>query len=137
MLHDQLKELKNRKNLTAQEIADRSGVPLSTVNKILSGQTDNPAFRAVCDMVKAMGGSVDELVGISRRGDHPSVDDMADAWVSAVRPMQDAMDEKDKEIQNKDKWINRLFWTCLVLFSVLVFFLAFDLFSPNVGWIRG
>lgn len=46
MLHDQLKELKNRKNLTAQEIADRSGVPLSTVNKILSGQTDNPAFLA-------------------------------------------------------------------------------------------
>ena len=88
-------------------------------------------------MVKAMGGSVDELVGISLRSDHPSVDDMADAWVSAVHPLQDVMDEKDKEIQNKDKWINRLFWTCLVLFSVFVFFLAFDLFSPNVGWIRG
>lgn len=136
MLHDQLKELKNRKNLTAQEIADRSGVPLSTVNKILSGQTDNPAFRAVCDMVKAMGGSVDELVGISQRSEHPSVDAMAEAWVSAVQPLQPMLDEKDKELANRDKWILRLFWLCVALIVVVVLVLALDILNPNVGWFR-
>jgi len=40
--------------LTPQQIADASGVPLSTVSRLLSGQTDNPTFQNVADVVKAI-----------------------------------------------------------------------------------
>ena len=45
MISAQLKELKDKRKLTNQQLADLSGVPLGTINRILSGQTDNPAFR--------------------------------------------------------------------------------------------
>lgn len=40
-----LKNMKSEQNLTLQQISSASGVPLSTVNRILSGQTENPSFR--------------------------------------------------------------------------------------------
>ena len=64
MLATQLKLLKEKRKLTTQQLSDLSGVPVGTINRILSGQTDNPSFQTVCDLVMAMDGSLDELVGI-------------------------------------------------------------------------
>ena len=66
MLSTQLKLLKEKRKLTNQQLSDLSGVPVGTINRILSGQTDNPSFQTVCDMVMAMDGSLDELVGIQQ-----------------------------------------------------------------------
>ena len=54
-----LKNMKSEQNLTLQQISSASGVPLSTVNRILSGQTENPSFRDVAAIVAAMDGSLD------------------------------------------------------------------------------
>ena len=54
MLSTQLKLLKEKRKLTNQQLSDLSGVPVGTINRILSGQTDNPSFQTVCDMVMAM-----------------------------------------------------------------------------------
>ena len=67
MLSTQLKLLKEKRKLTNQQLSDLSGVPVGTINRILSGQTDNPSFQTVCDMVMAMDGSLDELVGIQQK----------------------------------------------------------------------
>lgn len=69
MLTDELRKLKDEKNMTSQEISAASGVPASTVSRILSGQTDNPSFQNICDMVIAMGGSIDQLVGIASKSE--------------------------------------------------------------------
>lgn len=127
MLSDQLKALKNQKNLTAQEIADRAGVPISTVNKILSGQTDNPGFRVTCDIIKAMGGSVDELIG-NVQARRP-VDHSVEAMARIIGPYKEAID-------TKNRWIYRLFVFCCVLVAVIVIVLLFDLFNPSIGWVR-
>lgn len=109
MLTEELKRLKAESGMTAQELSDKSGVPISTVNKILQGQTDSPSFRAVCDMVKAMGGSVDELVGIKERGGS-----QADLLEMILAPYRRA-------IEAKNKWILRLFiFDCVMVTAVLV-----------------
>ena len=64
MIGMQLKELKDKRKLTNQQLADLSGVPIGTINRILAGQTENPSFQTVYDMVVAMEGSLDELAGI-------------------------------------------------------------------------
>ena len=64
MIRTQLKEMKDRSGLTNKELSELSGVPLSTVSKIMSGHTDIPNYQTVCDLVKAMGGSLDALAGI-------------------------------------------------------------------------
>ena len=64
MIRVQLREMKEKCGYSNKKIAELSGVSLPTVNRIMSGQTDVPNFQTVCDLVIAMGGSLDELVGI-------------------------------------------------------------------------
>lgn len=64
MLLSYLKNLKEKSKLTSREIAEKSGVPESTVNKILSGQTESPNFQAVADIVRVLGGSLDTCAGL-------------------------------------------------------------------------
>ena len=71
MLATQLKLMKEKRGLTNQQLADLSGVPVGTVNRILSGQTDNPSFQTICDLVLAMDGSLDELAGIEKAPEGP------------------------------------------------------------------
>ena len=62
-----LKNMKSEQNLTLQQISSASGVPLSTVNRILSGQTENPSFRDVAAIVAAMDGML--LLGKAHIGE--------------------------------------------------------------------
>ena len=44
MVFFELKEKKKAAGLTNQDIADLSGIPFSTINKIFSGATKNPRY---------------------------------------------------------------------------------------------
>ena len=74
MKTEDLRKLKDSCNLTTKQISDLSGVPESTISRILSGQTDNPTFDTVCAIVKAMGGSLDALSGIHQPDDSTPAD---------------------------------------------------------------
>lgn len=50
-LEHHLNMLKNKKGFTAKELSEMSGVPLSTVNRILSGQTPDPGYSTVCKLL--------------------------------------------------------------------------------------
>lgn len=59
---DRLKAAKKKSNLTNEELASASGVPLGTVNKILSGATTEPKLPAFMSLASVLGTSVDFLV---------------------------------------------------------------------------
>ncbi len=50
-----LRYYKERLELTYKDISDRSGVPESTVKKILTGTTKNPKHRTFCEIEEALG----------------------------------------------------------------------------------
>ena len=125
-LSTQLKLLKEKRKLTNQQLSDLSGVPVGTINRILSGQTDNPSFQTVCDMVMAMEGSLDELVGIKE--DSP-VEQRKTANPEIIKLYENMIDYKEK-------WIQRLFACCCVLTLVLIGIVAFDLMNPAIGFFR-
>ena len=125
MLSTRLKELKDQRKLTNQQLSDLSGVPVGTINRIMAGQTDNPSFQTVCDMVMAMGGSLDELAGIQPPGGgEPSP------------PGEDLIRLYERTIEGKEKWLYRLFFLCCVLVAVLLGVLIYDLTHPMVGFFR-
>ncbi|MCQ4771762.1 helix-turn-helix transcriptional regulator [Intestinimonas massiliensis] len=125
MLSTRLKELKDQRKLTNQQLSDLSGVPVGTINRIMAGQTDNPSFQTVCDMVMAMGGSLDELAGIQTPGGgEPSP------------PGEDLIRLYERTIEGKEKWLYRLFFLCCVLIAVLLGVLIYDLTHPMVGFFR-
>lgn len=127
MLATQLKLLKEKRGLTNQQLADLSGVPVGTVNRILSGQTDNPSFQTICDLVLAMDGSLDELAGIEKDPEGPE---------AKARTSHDLIHLYEKMIEHKNRWIHRLFVLACLLASIFIFLVIFDLMNPALGFVR-
>lgn len=126
MINIELKRLKDKRKLTNQQLSDLSGVPIGTINRIMAGQTDNPSFQTVCDMVMAMGGSLDELVGI--KAEHPSDDKKA--------PSPEIIKLYETMLASKDMWIRRLFVVCCVLAVFILCVMAYDLANPMIGYFQ-
>ena len=61
-LASRIKDIKNRKNLTNQELADLSGVTLSNISKLLAGYTKYPTVDTVAKVASALDVSIDYLV---------------------------------------------------------------------------
>ncbi len=128
MISAYLKDLKNKKNLTNQELSDLSGVPIGTINRIMSGQTDNPSFQTVCDIVMAMDGSLDELVGIKPESETTEKTDHASHLSAEMLMMYRHI------IATKDRWLFRLFLFSCFMVAFVLFVLVYDIFNPSVGF---
>lgn len=87
---DALVSLKKKSGKTLKQIADESGVPLGTLNKLFSGQTKDPKLETIRSVVYALGFTLDDL---EEKENAPapskddtealSVDEVIDAFVQA------------------------------------------------------
>ena len=68
-----LKELKNRRALTTSELSERSGVPLGTLNKLLTGVIEEPKLSTARALAAALGTSLAVMMG--EASDTPTADD--------------------------------------------------------------
>lgn len=123
---EKLNEMKKASGMTTQQIADRSGVPFSTVSRIFTGRTENPNFVTIRDLVKAMGGSLDDLAGIEVKRPEP------------IPENKETVETLREELANKKRWINRLavFGAVMtfVLIALVVTALIVDLTVPDRGF---
>ena len=112
--------------MTSQEIADRSGVPLSTVSRVFSGRTDNPSFETIRDLVMAMGGSLDELAGIEVK--RPEL----------VQENKETVELLREELASEKKWVTRLAIfggvMTFLLIALMATILIIDLTDPTRGF---
>lgn len=121
MICDELKKLKESRNMTVQDISKKSGVPASTVSRILSGQTETPYFSNIVDMVIAMEGSVDEIIGIK----------------SAATPTNNPLLELYERDLVHERMINRRLRILLsAIIIVLLLVVTVDALNGNIGYIR-
>lgn len=121
-----LRELKERCGLTLDQIADLSGVQKNTVTRIFSGETENPGFQTVADIVKALHGSLDEMAMIQVEEDEPVEKETESRLVLLYREI----------IRGKDKWIRTLAIALGSVMAVVMFLLIFDIMNPTVGWFQ-
>lgn len=68
MLTEYVKSLKNKQNLTNAQIAQMSGVSESTISRLLKGDNKGTDLETAADIIRALGGSIDEAIGLSRAG---------------------------------------------------------------------
>lgn len=99
---DALVSLKKKSGKTLKQIADESGVPLGTLNKLFAGQTKDPKLETIRSVVHALGFTLDDLEEKENAPAQPgggtealSVDEVVEAFVRAgiVREGQDLSDE--------------------------------------------
>lgn len=129
-----LKKLKEESHMTNQQIADASGVPLSTVNRILSGQTLNPSFITISSMIRSMGGSLDDFFDGESVPD--SLPESADCNDDIIEMYREMLAQKDAVIADKNRWIKFLLISVLVLAGIFLCIALFDVFIPNFGYVR-
>lgn len=60
---DVLKEYKKRLGMTSETLAQESGVPLGTINKIFSGETKNPQIDTITNICRVLNCSLNEVTG--------------------------------------------------------------------------
>lgn len=121
MILAKLKELKAAKGLTNQQIADLSGVPLSTVTRVFNGQTDNPNIQTLEDIVQGMGVTLEDITGVKQEKLDPD-----DNLIQVYKDI----------IQNQRKYIKILAGALISIVIVILIMLFLDMFILDVGYIR-
>lgn len=126
MVGKTIKRLMDENGLTAQEVADRCGVSISTINRILSGRTPDPGIQTVSSILEAVGGSLGDIIGPDQR---PETAESQKVDVAVVYVYE-------RELDNKDKWIRRLFVLSCVLLAFLIAYIILDAGTGAFGVIR-
>ena len=60
---EQIRELKNKSGMTAKELSVKSGIPLGTLNKLLSGITEEPKISVASALCEALGTTLSAVIG--------------------------------------------------------------------------
>ena len=60
---EKIKELKNQSGMTAKELSAKSGIPLGTLNKLLSGITEEPKISVAASLCEALGTTLCAVIG--------------------------------------------------------------------------
>ena len=127
--------MKARCGMTKHQIAEKSGVPFSTVERVFSGRTDNPTFHPVVDIVRAMGGSLNELDDVLPPAVEasPSTEKVPE---KVLEMYEKQIAQYEKQIKQKDKWLKGLILACAALAAVIVGVLLLDVLTGHVGFFR-
>ncbi len=59
---DRIKKIKNEQKLTNDQLAERTGIPLGTLSKLLAGMSDSPKLSNLIALCGALGCSVEYIV---------------------------------------------------------------------------
>lgn len=122
-LEHELNKLKEEKGLTAKEIAEASGVPLTTVNRILSGKTPDPCYSTVCKLLDVLGATDDDKKKVfSGNTDTEHYKAMVALY--------------ERGIAHRNKWIKLLAGVLLGIIAVIIIVLVIDILNPNMGYVR-
>lgn len=122
MILEKVIALKEESGMTFDEISLRSKVPLSSVKRYFNGETKSPGFLLLSSIIVALGGSVDEILGLIPQAQKPTNNEFtrqlqADLWY---------------ERKQKRHWI--FAFIILVIFNLGL--LLFDILNPDMGYIR-
>ena len=117
-----LKKLKDESKLTTKQISEKSGIPESTISRILSGQTDNPSFDSIYAIVKAIGGSLDSVFENDIKTNNDDTSPLIKLY--------------EKVISEKNWYIKLLIILCGILILSLILIIIIDVLNGTVGFVR-
>ena len=112
MLKEDLNKLKDKRHMTLQDIADKSGGPLSTVKKIFNGNTRDPGYLSLKPILDVL------------------QDDQSDTQTKEMTDLYERI------IKHKNKWIKFLTILSVSFVAIFVALLIYDLCDLRVGFIR-
>lgn len=122
---------KEELKITNAVIAERTGVPESTVTKLFNRTIKSPTFDTLAPIAKELNVSLDAVLEMEHADaptmSKPSVDD---------RIFKMLIESYTSQLRNKDRWILVLAVLFIALVAVLAFFVIYDVTHPDMGWVQ-
>lgn len=85
---DRLKQIKNERKITNDQLSEMTGIPLGTLSKILAGISDSPKLSNIVAICAALECSVDYiLTGIPENTNNYTLDDREIALIESYRKL--------------------------------------------------
>lgn len=139
-------EAKTECGKSYDQLADELHMSKSQIQRYINGNVKSAPSSIWADICFAVG--LDPVgIGMLEQPEQPEQSDLQAALEAMERRHQAEIDRLtelheasietyEKQLENKDKWIKRLFTiaVALVVFIIAVFFV--DIANPNVGWFR-
>lgn len=130
---DAFARLREKHGVTLQDVAQRSGIPLSTLKRTLQGTTGTPMSTYEMLVTQGVGATmrdfVDEIYGpVPQKAEEPT-----QRYTAAVRLL---LAEKDRRIQQLSKWLRRAVIYSVSVTGLLIGGCIYDVLNPAVGWLR-
>ena len=118
--------LQTESGISYAEISKKSGVPLTTVKRFFRGETKNPGFFQVCQIINALGGSVDDLLEL---GDRPQT-------VTYSPTDERFCQQLLKDLSYERQLRRRSMIAFVILCALVMLMMMLDIISPQLGYIR-
>lgn len=118
--------LQTESGVSYAEISKKSGVPLTTVKRFFRGETKNPGFFQVCQIINALGGSVDDLLEL---GDRPQKVTYSPADERFCQQLL-------KDLSYERQLRRRSMIAFVILCALVMLMMMLDIISPQLGYIR-
>lgn len=136
---EKLKEVKEERGITYDELSELSKIPKPTLTRIFSGQTANPTLETVVPIAVALGTSIDELVGLKKPED-PANKPMVVATLDAYAELLREKDERLRDIKDENAKVRKEKRTLAIALTAVVAFimtlLTIDILNGNFGYFR-
>ena len=134
---EKLLEMKEKCGLKNSQIAQIADVSKSSLTRIFSGETQLQQFDTIVRAVIAMGGSLDEMVGIKAKGEPtPIVEQAMTNYAELLKEKDDRIEAFKAENAHYRKQNNRLVMAIVALAAFFAAVLLFDIFSGHFGYFR-
>lgn len=134
------REAKDALGMTSQELAERSGVPLSTVNNTFAARSRDPSVYTIAPMCAVTGTSIDEYFHICTRATPEELHqrDLRIAHLEGrLEQLERAAAATAKLDRQRRTYTIALLCLCVVLVAVVIGYISFDASIGNAGLIQG
>ena len=126
---EKLKTIKEEKELTNNDIATLSNIPLATITRVFNGQTLNPTFETISKIAFALGVSLDELSGLKQPDEQP----IPSPIETTLNSYSELLQEKDKRIKELKNEKLTFIIILLIYVTFLIVLLAIDMLNGHFG----
>ena len=138
MVRESLKALQIKADISCAEWSNLSTVPEATIRKILSGETPDPRFDTIVKLVSSVGGSVDDVIG-GKKGseiENNAVIVLKEAYESRIDALRERVEDIKKYAESLHRDKKMLTVAVVVLVTILISILIFDIALDTNGWIQ-
>ncbi len=101
---DRIKKIKSEKKITNDKLSELTGIPISTLSKLMAGISDSPKLSNIVSIADALGCSLDYIVnGIPENNHNFTLSSDEIAFIEAYRELDGHSKELVSMVVNKEK----------------------------------